>query len=118
MSSEQAQLRPPRGSGAHDAQGETGGAGFVQPGEKKAAGGSDYSFPLPKVKRYRRQPDFSQEVHSKRARGNGHKLQQGKFQLGHKENNFFSEWYSPRTRPSLHHGDFQNSAAKNSLSNT
>lgn len=57
--SEQAQLRPPRGPGAHDAGREAGGAGFVRLGEEKAAGGSDYSFPLPKVKRYRRQPDFS-----------------------------------------------------------
>lgn len=41
--SEQAQLRPPRGPG---------GRGFVQPGKEKAAGGSDYSFPLPKLKWY------------------------------------------------------------------
>lgn len=36
--SEQAQLRPPRGPGAHDAGGEAGGAGFIQPEEEKAAG--------------------------------------------------------------------------------
>lgn len=47
--SEQAQLRPPRGPGAHDARGEAGGAGFAQPAEEEAAGGSDYSFPLPKA---------------------------------------------------------------------
>lgn len=57
--SEQAQLRPPRGPRAHDTEGETGGAGFVQPPEEKAAEDSDYSFPQPQVKWYRRQPDFS-----------------------------------------------------------
>lgn len=47
--SEQAQLRPPRGPGAHDARGEAGGVGFVHPGEEKAAEKSDQSFPLPEV---------------------------------------------------------------------
>jgi len=47
--SEQAQLRPPRGPGAHDAQVKAGGAGFVQPGEEKAAGKSDQSFPPQEV---------------------------------------------------------------------
>lgn len=48
--SEQAQLRPPRGPRAHDTAGEAGGAGFVQPGEERAVGESDYHFPLPQVK--------------------------------------------------------------------
>ena len=60
--SEQAQLRPP---GACDAGGEAGGAGFVQPGGEKAAEGSDYSFPLAKMKRYRRQRDFSKRCTAK-----------------------------------------------------
>lgn len=57
-------------------------------------------------------------AHSKRARENGQKLQQRKFQLGHKENNFPVSGTVLGQGPVSILGDFKMSTTKNPLSNT